>query len=169
MRYTPIVMMLALCLGVVLAGCGGRKEEPKPATEAPAPAAPDAGTEEMEAAEAGKEMETEMPEGAEDADTGGDMETDEAEDDGGEAMEEEAPNELVGTKWNVGEYEVEFKNNTTVLVKGGQINDLAPEGVEGAYTLEDGRIEVEVLGETRVGTWDGEKLVVDGAEGTKIE
>ncbi len=71
---------------------------------------------------------------------------------------------LSGTKWQLGEYVVDFKDDGKVLVKGGQIATLMPDGAEGEYKVEDGKFSVSVLGQSFNGTWDGSKLVVDGNE-----
>lgn len=71
---------------------------------------------------------------------------------------------LAGTKWQLGEYVVDFKDDGKVLVKGGQIATLMPDGAEGEYKVEDGKFSVSVLGQSFNGTWDGSKLVVDGNE-----
>jgi len=69
---------------------------------------------------------------------------------------------LIGTEWMVGDYHVAFKDAETVRVKGGPLATLAPNGLDATYKLEDGIIEVQAMGQTRTGTWDGEELVVDG-------
>ncbi len=71
---------------------------------------------------------------------------------------------LAGTKWQLGDYEIDFKDEGKVLVKGGQIATLVPDGAEGEYKVEDGKFSVSILGQSFNGTWDGSKLVVDGNE-----
>ena len=44
---------------------------------------------------------------------------------------------------------------------------LFPGGTEVPYTLTDGALSVEVMGDTHTGTWDGAKLVIDGVEAAK--
>lgn len=77
--------------------------------------------------------------------------------------------QLVGTSWVFGEITITFKSGTTAFVQGGRVATLAPEGVDGHYTLADGKISLDVMGETMSGTWDGESLVIDGAPGQGIE
>lgn len=52
-------------------------------------------------------------------------------------------------------------------MKGGAIASLAPEGTEAPYKVTDGVLEVELMGKTHSGTWDGAKLVIEGAEAVK--
>lgn len=85
---------------------------------------------------------------------------------GGE--DEAGTGELVGTTWQVGEFIATFYEPPDVLLKGGRINETHPEGVMGTYTIEDGIIEVGALDQSRVGTFDGARLVIDGIEGVKL-
>lgn len=71
---------------------------------------------------------------------------------------------LAGTTWKMDDYVVEFQDESQVLVKGGQIAQLMPDGASGEYKVEDGKFSISILGMTKSGTWDGEKLVVDGTE-----
>ena len=71
---------------------------------------------------------------------------------------------MVGTKWQLGDFTVEFQDESKVLIKGGQIATLMPDGATGEYKVEDGKFSVSVLGMTKSGTWDGKKLVVDDTE-----
>ncbi|HOF40566.1 MAG TPA: hypothetical protein PLD73_10860 [Candidatus Hydrogenedentes bacterium] len=80
------------------------------------------------------------------------------------AAESAGGTELTGTKWQLGDYEINFKDDGKVLVKGGQISTLMPDGAEGEYKIEDGKFSVSILGQSFNGTWDGSKLVVDGNE-----
>lgn len=47
------------------------------------------------------------------------------------------------------------------------MESLFPGGTEVPYTLAEGAIQVELMGTTYAGTWDGAKLVVDGTEAVK--
>jgi len=80
----------------------------------------------------------------------------------------DADNSLSGTVWRFEEFTVSFKDQPDMHVKGGPIDDVDLEGVDGFYTLKDGRIEVSALEQTKVGLWDGEKLVIDGITGEKL-
>jgi hypothetical protein len=142
-----LVTVLAGIFIVTMAGCGGPKEEAAPAgpgTEeqaAPAPSQPPAAPPAEEAPAAPAEESAEAAPAAEEGGTG-----------------------LVGTKWKLDEYVIEFQDDTQVLVKGGQIATLMPDGATGEYKIEDGKFSVSILGMTKSGTWDGDKLVVDGVE-----
>jgi hypothetical protein len=76
---------------------------------------------------------------------------------------------LVGSKWTYEEIELTFKEGNKVHLKGGPLAALAPDGTDADYTLKDGAIEVSVMGETYSGTFDGEKLIVDGTEAVKAQ
>lgn len=76
----------------------------------------------------------------------------------------EGSGSLVGTTWQIGDFTVEFKDDSQVLVKGGQIATLMPDGAMGEYKVEDGKFSVSILGMTKSGTWDGQKLIIDDAE-----
>jgi HEAT repeat protein len=70
---------------------------------------------------------------------------------------------LVGTTWKLGEFTVLFKDATTINVKAPRM----PSGMDGTYTLEDGKITVNIAMETKTGTWNGTTLVIDGMTGEK--
>jgi len=76
---------------------------------------------------------------------------------------------LIGTKWTIGEYEATFKDDKKVTLKGGALKLMAPNGLDADYTLVDGVLTVSAMGQKKEGTWDGTKLVVDGAEGVKLQ
>lgn len=80
-----------------------------------------------------------------------------------------AGDDLTGSKWTHNEIELEFKAGNKVFLKGGPLAALAPEGHEATYTVNDGVIEVDVLGQMYSGTWDGTTLVVDGTEAVKMQ
>jgi hypothetical protein len=70
------------------------------------------------------------------------------------------------------EVEAAFIDGTKVKLKGGPLKDLLPQGLDAKYAYEsdasgNGVITVSALGQTKKGTWDGEKLVVDGVAGVK--
>lgn len=64
---------------------------------------------------------------------------------------------------------MEFKPNGVLMVSGGAIAQIAPSGLEGTYKLENGKVQISAMGETRDGTFDGTKLVIDGAEAAKVQ
>jgi len=79
---------------------------------------------------------------------------------------------LVGTSWKLGEIEAAFTDGSKVKLKGGPLKDIMPQGLDAKYTYErdpsgNGLITVSALGQTKKGTWDGEKLVMDGTAGVK--
>lgn len=79
---------------------------------------------------------------------------------------------LVGTSWKLDEIEAAFIDGSKVKLKGGPIKDFMPQGLDAKYTYErdpsgNGLITVSALGQSKKGTWDGEKLVMDGTAGVK--
>lgn len=73
---------------------------------------------------------------------------------------------LVGTKWQAGEFELNFTDKEKVMIKGGPLAAIAPDGLEATYTFDGTVLQVTAMGQTKTGTWDGTKLVLDGAEAT---
>ena len=69
---------------------------------------------------------------------------------------------LAGTTWLYDGITVVFRDETALLLKGGMITELAPNGLEGTYTLENGVMKAQVMDQTVSGTFDGASLVVDG-------
>jgi len=72
--------------------------------------------------------------------------------------------ELIGTTWRVEDYTVTFLEPPVCRVKGGDIEEIAPDGVKGHYALEDGILEVSAMDETRQAHWYGDRLAVDGVD-----
>ena len=70
--------------------------------------------------------------------------------------------DLVGTVWVYDGMTITFMDDSKLLLKGGVVEDVAPEGLDGTYTLKDGIIEVSALDITKSGTFDGKTMVVDG-------
>ena len=70
---------------------------------------------------------------------------------------------LVGSTWKIGEFIANFKDATTVSLKGGALASVAPDGLDAKYTLADGKVEVNVMGMTKTGTFDGTNLIIDGS------
>ena len=79
-----------------------------------------------------------------------------------------AADPLAGTSWKGPEYTVTFKGNGVCMASGGQLADIAPDGLEATYKIDAaGAVEVSAMGNTFTGTFDGTKLIVDGAEYAK--
>ncbi len=74
---------------------------------------------------------------------------------------------LVGSHWMVGDFDVTFQDSESVLLKGGPLAQAAPNGLKAKYSYENGIIKVTAMGTTKTGTWDGDKLVVDGKTGER--
>ncbi|NIA14617.1 MAG: hypothetical protein GWP08_11105 [Nitrospiraceae bacterium] len=70
--------------------------------------------------------------------------------------------DLVGTVWSYDGMTITFKDDSNLLLKGGVVDGVAPEGLEGTYSLKDGIIEVNAMNITKTGTFDGKTMVVDG-------
>lgn len=71
---------------------------------------------------------------------------------------------LVGTKWKYDAYTAEFAADNVLNVAMGEMK------VPGEYKLgEDGTIEISAMGSSFSGTWDGEKLTINGDELEKVE
>ncbi|MCX8064805.1 MAG: hypothetical protein N3G21_06490 [Candidatus Hydrogenedentes bacterium] len=77
---------------------------------------------------------------------------------------------LIGTKWKFEEFDMEFFDVDRVLIKGGIVKKVSPEGIVAEYRVyDDGVIEIMVMGMIKTGMWDGKKLVIDGLIGTQKE
>lgn len=74
---------------------------------------------------------------------------------------------LIGTTWMIDDIEANFKDATTVALKGGPLAAIMPNGLDATYTYENGTITVSAVGSTKTGTWDGTTLVIDGKTATK--
>jgi len=160
MRSAILILAGLISSGAFLTGCWGSSEEaPKPESKTPV-SAPEAAKVETPAEP--KEDEAAMMMMAAKPTIDGAVETP-------EAATDETPNALSGSTWKVGEYELNFKSNTVVLAKGGPIAQLSPDGVEGTYTLVDGKLEVTVMGQTRQGTFDEGILTLNGKTAEKVQ
>lgn len=80
-----------------------------------------------------------------------------------------AAGSIAGTSWKIDEFEIAFKEDGAMVIKGGPLAAIMPNGAPGTYKIEGGQIEVSAVGQTKRGTWDGEKLIVDGIEAEKVE
>ena len=69
---------------------------------------------------------------------------------------------LVGTTWRLEDYTITFHEPPEIHVAGGKIDEDHPEGVVGEYSVENGIIDISALDQGRSGTWDGQRLVIDG-------
>jgi hypothetical protein len=140
-----LVALLAGIFVIAMTGCGGQAQDtPAPEEEA----------DETTMSEPGGTPE-EPPVAVETPTTPGEPATETAE---AEAAEGSAS--LAGTKWKVKEYELDFKDAEKVLIKGGQVATLMPDGIEVPYKVEGDKLTVDVFGDKYEGTWDGEKLIV---------
>lgn len=75
---------------------------------------------------------------------------------------------LIGTKWKLDDFDVQFKDAKTVSLNGGQLTMITGgKGLDATYTYANGALEVTAMGQTKKGTWDGEALVVEGTAATK--
>jgi len=77
---------------------------------------------------------------------------------------QQAAEALVGTTWLAGDFTVTFHEPPEILIEGGPLQETDPEGIIGHYTFENGLVTVTAQGETRTGSWDGERLIVDGLQ-----
>lgn len=73
---------------------------------------------------------------------------------------------LEGTTWKIDEFTVAFKDATTINVKGGPLGD--GEGIPGTYTVENGAITINAMGQSKSGTWDGTNLSIDNTPAVKM-
>lgn len=77
---------------------------------------------------------------------------------------------LIGTKWKFEDFDIHFKDAETVHLNGGPLTMItAGKGLDATYQYEDGAITITAMGQTKTGTWDGEKLVVDGTTVERLE
>ncbi len=84
----------------------------------------------------------------------------------GAATEGAAANKtgLVGPQWKYDEYIATFNDDNTMTIKMGET------AIDGSYTLkEDGALEINAMGTTLAGTWDGTALTVNGDALEKVQ
>ena len=83
--------------------------------------------------------------------------------------------ELVNTEWRFEEFELAFQDPPEVIVRGEPIRaEFGLDDVTGEYAVDDsGFVEITVeigdLNEIRMGTWDGEQLIIDGITGQRLD
>ncbi len=147
-----LVTLIVAVFALSIAGCGGGGEE-KPAEKA----APDA-VEAPKTEESSSAPKAPAPAPAEKP----------AEAASAAKPAEAAADTLMGTTWKVGEYEIAFQSGNKITAKGGKIAAIMPDGIAGTYKLEGNNVTVSAVGETQKGTWDGTKLVIEGATGEKV-
>lgn len=145
MRNVLLTLVVGFCIASI-AGCGPREE---PAV--PAPADPTAPVPVDPAAPPPVEPVPDVPE------------VPPAEEPDDPAVDEDVEG-LAGTTWQLDEYVVEFQDDRRVLVKGGQIATLMPDGAMGEYKVEDGKFSISILGMSLDGSWDGQTLIVNDTE-----
>ncbi len=73
-----------------------------------------------------------------------------------------APAGLPGTTWEFDDFYVTFVSNFEVKIHGDDKQDVL---AEGTYSIVDGFIEIALDDRVRAGSWDGERLMVDGMVG----
>lgn len=141
MKKTILVSVVML-LALGLSACGGKSEEPAPASAKPQAATPPA-----------------PPAGASPAAPAAEL---------AESASDPLHQKLIDSAWTIGDFQIRFLDAAGILLKGGPLKDIAPNGLKGQYTYKDGVVTISAMGQTKTGTWDGEKLVIDGKEGVKI-
>ncbi len=68
---------------------------------------------------------------------------------------------LEGHVWQVSPVAFVFQSGNHVIVRGGPLSESMPHGAPGTFELEDGVLEIEVLGRDYLGTWNGGELAID--------
>lgn len=79
-----------------------------------------------------------------------------------------AYDDLVGTTWQVGVHTFVFHHGGHVIVKGGDFDALAPNGVPGRASIRDGILEIRIADRTNWGTWDGTTLAIGDEQGVRV-
>jgi len=151
MKHLVSCAAVLLMSAMLLIGCGGSGKEPVPT--APPEAAPVSPSTQTPPA---KEPELTVPPAAPAAAPAS-----------ASAPVDPLLQKLIGTTWMVGDFQATFQDAKTVLVKGGDLAALYPNGYPATYTFENGTLEVTVMDQKTAATWDGEKLVVDGVEAVR--
>jgi len=74
----------------------------------------------------------------------------------------EIPEALPGTTWELDDFYITFVSESALNI----CDEIGQEVIaEGTYTVAGGVIEVAIGGRVRAGSWDGERLLVDGMVG----
>ena len=77
--------------------------------------------------------------------------------------------QLENSTWYAAPYVIQFLAREKVLVSGGDVAGIAPDGAEGTYSLRDGKVHVKVMDESRDGEFDGSSLTFDGRPAVRLE
>jgi hypothetical protein len=68
---------------------------------------------------------------------------------------------LEGHVWQIAPVAFVFQSGSHVIVRGGPLSESMSHGAPGTYALEDGTLELEVLGRVYAGSWTGLALTLD--------
>lgn len=171
MKYAFSLSIVCIAM-FALAACGGRSAEDPVAPAPPPPAETETPIDTEAIGEAVEEAAEEMAAYATEAAEA----VEEAIEELIESVEFDGP-VIAGTSWQVGEYELHFKDVDEVIdgaahgkvqVKGGDVAFL-PDGMEMDYILgADGRIDILTPRDDYSGTFDGETLILSGMEAQPI-
>ncbi|HOE65500.1 MAG TPA: hypothetical protein PLO62_03150 [Candidatus Hydrogenedentes bacterium] len=74
---------------------------------------------------------------------------------------------LVGKTWQLDKFTLSFTSEKDMIVRGGPVDSIAPNGLTASYSVDKGIFKAVALGKTYTGTWDGTNLVVDGQVGIR--
>jgi hypothetical protein len=74
----------------------------------------------------------------------------------------EIPDTLPGTSWEFDDFYIAFTSESALNILDENGQDVL---LQGTYTVADGFIEVAIDDHVRAGSWDGERLLVDGMVG----
>ena len=83
------------------------------------------------------------------------------------AVEVKDTSGLKGTKWEVGGNLLEFQDGFKILLTSEQLSKRHPNGLGGTYEVKGKKLIITIMGGTSDGSWDGEKLTLDGKPGVK--
>jgi predicted small lipoprotein YifL len=144
-----LITLIVAVFALSIAGCGGGGEE-TPAADATA----DQKTEEDASAPKAPAPKTE--EAASDKKPAPD------------AAAAPAAGGLDGTTWKVDVFEITFKGDSEILVKGGPLAAIMPDGATGSYKLDGSALDLSAMGKNFKGSWDGTVLKIDNAAAEKI-
>ncbi len=167
-------LLTTLATTALLTACGGSQPAPAPAAPAEAPKAAAAAAEPAPAVTAAPEAAPVMDGAATPAPAAAPApaETPAAAEAAASPAADGAADpqhqKLIGTKWKLGDFDVQFKDAKTVSLNGGPLTMMTGgKGLDASYSYANGALEVNAMGQTKKGTWDGEALVVDGTAATK--
>lgn len=72
------------------------------------------------------------------------------------------PTELLGTTWKFDDFYISFVSESAINFHGEDAQDIFGEGT---YSIIEGFIEVTMDERVRAGSWNGERLIIDGMVG----